>query len=121
MQYKISLSEDGTYIRVQVFEPVTAKMLGELADKAIALARQHRILKHLVDVRQVSNVSSPVEQYQLAHEDAKQMALDPLSRIAVLVNPQDPSHDFMETVLQNAWYNCRLFADEKTALKWLLG
>ena len=119
MKYKISLSEDGTYIRIRVFEAITGDMEREFAEKAIKKAKQHKIYKYLVDVRQAPNVSSISEQYQFGRKDMDRISLDRFSKLAVLAEVEDKSHNFIETVFQNAGYICRLFVNEGSALKWL--
>ena len=119
MKYKISLSEDRTYVRIRVLEAITKDMEREFAEKAINKARQNKIRKYLVDVRQAPNVSSIAEQYLFGREDMDRMSLDRFSKLAILAEAEDKSHNFIETVFQNARYNCRLFVDEASALRWL--
>ena len=40
-------------------------------------------------------------------------------RSAILVDSGDHSHDFVETVTQNAGYVVRVFDDEAAAIAWL--
>ena len=119
MKYEISLSEDGSYVRIRVFEVITGDVEREFAEEAIKEAKQHGIAKFLVDVRGTSNVAATFEQFLFGYKDMNQFALDRSSMIAVLVDAGDKSHDFIETVMLNAGYNCRLFPDEDSALKWL--
>lgn len=119
MEYKISLSEDGKYVRIRIFETVTDDMGRRLAAKAIHEAKQSKITKYLVDVRQVSNISDILEHYLFADKDIYGRTLDIFSRIAVVLKAEDNTHAFIESVFLNAGYCCRLFLDEGTALRWL--
>lgn len=119
MKYKISLSEDGTYVIIRVLEAITGEMEREFAREAIKDAEQRDIRAFLVDARGTPNVASSLQQYLLGYEDMIQFGLDRSSRIAVLVDAGDSSHDFIETVFLNAGYQCRLFLDKDSALKWL--
>lgn len=119
MKYKISLSEDGTYIRIRVFEVVTGDMEREFAEKAIKEAKQLGINNYLVDVRGTQNIAAIFEQFLFAYKDMDRFALEKSSRIAILADIGDNSHGLVETVFQNAGYNCRIFSDEDSALKWL--
>lgn len=119
MKYKISLSEDGTYIRIRVIEAITGEVEKDFAENAIKEAKQHKISRFLVDVRGILNIASSLEQYLLGYEDMKQFGLDRGSRIAVIADANDKSHKFIETVFVNAGYRCRIFPDEDIALKWL--
>jgi hypothetical protein len=40
---------------------------------------------------------------------------------AILVEPADRTHDFVETVMQNAGRNVRVFHDKDAAIAWLNG
>ena len=118
MDYNISLSEDGTFLWIRVFETINGKMEKEFAGKAIEDARQHKINSFLVDVRGIENVASTLEQYMFGYEDVKKFGLNKNSKIAILVDEGDKSHDFIETVFMNAGYHCCLFRDEDAAIKW---
>jgi len=41
------------------------------------------------------------------------------ARVALLVAPEDHSHDFVELVVRNAGYNVRLFRNEGQAKSWI--
>jgi hypothetical protein len=41
------------------------------------------------------------------------------NRAAILVDPTDRSHDFVEVVSRNAGYNVRVFIEEERAIAWL--
>jgi hypothetical protein len=40
-------------------------------------------------------------------------------RPAILVDPHDNSHDFVDTFTQNAGYGVRVFDDEAAAIVWI--
>jgi hypothetical protein len=119
MKYKISISEGGTYIRIRVFEAITGEMERNFAQNAIKDAKNVKVNKFLVDVRSSPNIASSLEKYFFGYRDMHQFGLDRGSRIAVLADANDKSHDFIETVFLNAGYQCRIFPDEDAALKWL--
>ena len=119
MKYSISISEDGTYVAIRVFEAVTRDVKKEFAEKAIKEARQRGIDKFLVDVRGAPNIASTSEQYFFGYADMDQFGLNRSSKIAVLADKDDESHNFIETVFRNAGYICRIFLDESAALTWL--
>jgi len=119
MQYKIAFSADEGFVRITVYDLITADLERGFAKEAIAAAKQNGVLRYLVDVREVPNVASPLDQYSFAYEDMVRLGLDRSSRIAVLVGQDDHSHDFIETVFRNARHTCQLFADEDDARHWL--
>ncbi len=120
MNYEISISDDGTYVRIKVFESVTAELESNFAEKAIKDARQHNIKNFLVDVRGTKNVASSTEHYMFGYKELNQFGLDRSSRIAIIADEDDTSHHFIETVLVNDRYHCKIFTDEEAALKWFV-
>jgi hypothetical protein len=119
MKYELSLSEDRTYVRVRVLKPITEALEREFAQNAIKDAKRLDIAKFLVDVRGIPNVASSFEQCLFGYKAMNQFGLGRNARIAVVVDADDKSHDFIETTLVNAGYRCRLFPDADSALQWL--
>jgi hypothetical protein len=119
MSYKISLSEDGTHILVRVLEDINGLLEKAFAQDAIVKAKQHGLTNFLVDVRGTRNTAGFIDHYQLGYHVMNEFGLDKTSKIAILADPDDQSHDFIETVFTNAGYRCRVFSDKDTALKWL--
>lgn len=119
MDFEITFSADEGFVRIKVHRSITAGLERDLAEKAIAAAKQNGVLRYLADVRGVSNVASTVDQYDLAYRELTRLGLDRTSRIAVLIMQQDRSHDFIETVFRNAGHDCRLFVKEDDARDWL--
>ncbi len=119
MKYKVTIDKDEGFVRITVYEPITAKLEQEFAGEAIAVAKKNDLLRYLVDVRAVPNIANTVDQYTLPYEDVAPLGLSRSSRIAVLVEENDTSHNFIETVFRNAGYNCQLFVDEDEARNWL--
>lgn len=104
---------------MQVSGGIDAQGQVELATTAVEHGELHDISRFLVDVRDATNIASTTEQYQYARRQLVELGVGRTSRIAVLIDPNDPSHGFIETVLRNAGYNCTLFVDEAFALAWL--
>ena len=119
MNYRIELSPDKEYLKLTVFETINGAFEKEFAQKAIQEAKKHTIKKFLIDVRGISNIATTFEQYNLGYKDMTDFGLDPVSRIAILSDPENESHNFIETVFLNAGYKCRIFTDETDALDWL--
>lgn len=119
MSYEVMLASDGSHIRIRVLKNVTGDLEIMFSGAAIEEARKYGLWKFLADVRGVRNVASALEQYRLGYDEMYRLALDRTSKIAILADVGDDSHDFVETILRNAGFMCRLFTDEPSALKWL--
>jgi hypothetical protein len=119
MHYTMDLPEHGKYVRVLVTGDITREFAGRYSIAAKELAEQHGRKRFLFDLRQARNVESTVQNYQYAYADMPRFELDRLSRAAIIRDPEDHSHDFVELVSRNAGYNVRFFTSEEAAIAWL--
>ena len=119
MEYEISIPKNGDYISIKVNQPVTADLGRRFAVDAARLAKEQNIKKFLCDVRNAPNLQSVSEDYFYANTEMDQFGFSKATRSALLVNPDDRSHDFIETAFRNAGYNVKIFTDESAAISWL--
>ena len=119
MDYEISLASTGKYIVCRVIGPMTVDIARQFAKDMDQLSRERNIKRFLTDVRNAPNVSDVFQNYTFANKDMADLNLQRDVRAAVLVDPNDKSHDFIETVTQNAGYVVRVFDDENAAILWL--
>ena len=121
MSYTIKPSEDRQYIVLKHWGEIN----GELAMKRILetrrLGAKLGITRHFVDLTEAMNVDSVTKTYKYAYKDMKTPpGINQNVRVAMLVNPEDHSHDFVETVLRNSGQNVTLFRDRELAIQHLL-
>jgi SpoIIAA-like len=119
MSYTVAPSENGVYLVCRVNGEITAEIARAFTEELDRQSRALNIKRFLNDVRNASNVLSTFENYNFAYHEMAQMKLQRDVRSAILVRPEDTSHDFVETVTQNAGYNVRVFRDEAAAIAWL--
>ena len=119
MSYTIEVAERGTFIRVTVSANVTVEMARAWTSELIEMTHNSGVNRYLTDVREVKNVSTIPDNYYYSHRDVPGMELDKACRSAILVSPDDHSHDLIEITLNNAGYNVKIFHDEIKAIKWL--
>lgn len=120
MDYTITPSEDGTYIYLKVRGEITREAAMQQNLEAHALGKQLKIRRYLVDVTEARNVDPAVQKYEFAYTDMqKSEAIDRSALVATLVSPHDHSHDFVETVSQNAGLRVKFFTDLGLALQYL--
>ena len=121
MSYTISPSADKKYIVLKHFGEINRKLGLERVIEAHALGAKLGINRYLVDLTEAKNVDSIHESYEYAYEDSKTAnGIDRGARAAMLVDPEDHSHDFVETALRNAGHNVTLFRDRDSAISHLL-
>lgn len=67
------------------------------------------------------NVDTISRIYEFAYEDMKTPeGIDKNARVALLVSPEDHSHDFVETVARNTGMDVTLFRDREAAINHLI-
>ena len=119
MSFKISLAESGKYVICKVLEPVTTEFALEFGKAAVDFSHQHGVSRQLYDCRSVRNINTVYHNYDFAYKDMVDLELEHDNRAAILVDPADRSHDFVEIVSRNAGYNVRIFVDIDRAVAWL--
>lgn len=120
MEYSINPSENRDYIILKVVGDFTAKAFMKCVVESHTLGKEMGIHCYLVDVTNARNIDSAFGNYEFAYSDMKMTeGTDPLARVAGLVSPGDHSHDFVETVSNNAGMSLRLFTDPAEAKSYL--
>ena len=119
MPYSVSLSPDGKYLMCRVTGEVTAEIAREFRSALLEMSISTNVTLFLTDARGTPNKSSVLDNYSYAYSDLKEIDFPRASRTAILVDPTDRSHDFVETVTRNAGYTVQVFHDEAAALAWL--
>jgi len=119
MSYTITLSDDGRYIVCRVVGQVKVEIAREFAKEMDRWSRSLNVKRFLTDVREAPNASSTFENYEFAYKDLEELGVQRDARAAILVAPDDRTHDFVEMVVQNAGYGVKIFHDEESAVAWL--
>ena len=119
MDYKISMSEDKSYVVIRVYIPTTRSLAFEFNQKMIKQAQVNGINKFLFDMRKSANTETTFGNYFIAYKDAEKVDFKRTAQFAVLHDINDKSHDFIMTVAKNAGYNLMLFIKEQDATEWL--
>ena len=121
MSYEIYLSDDGKYIVTKHWGEITSELVIKRTLEAHAMGEKLGITRHLMDVTEARNIDSVTKTYKFAYKDIESVPQINLNaRVAVLVSPDDHSHDFVETVTRNAGQNVTIFRDREAAIKHLL-
>ena len=121
MEHSISLSSDGRYILLKVKGDITRELAMKFNIESHAIGRDHGINKYLVDMTESRNVDSVTDNYDFAYKDMRETPeVDRSARVALLVSPNDHSHDFVETVAKNTGLDVTIFRDRTQAVSHLL-
>ena len=119
MQHFISLSEDKSYVILKYVGEISREPVLKITEEAHRFGSRQGVKHYLVDVTEAVNVESLMGNYDFAYDDLDQADIDRSACIAMLVDPNDQTHDFVETLLINAGHGVRLFRDRETAIKYL--
>ncbi len=120
IQYNITIPENKRYVLIEVEGEINRMNAMEYTLKAHEIAAREGIKKFLVDVTRAINNESVGNNFDFAYEDLKnEPRVARAVRVAMLVAPEDHSHDFVETVAINSGENIRLFRDKSEALTYL--
>ncbi|MDO9510337.1 MAG: hypothetical protein Q7J34_01140 [Bacteroidales bacterium] len=121
MTYSITFSEDKSFIILHVQGELTREMAMQFNIEAHQLGKKMGIKRYLVDLSQAVNVESVMENYNFAYKDMVEVpSIDRTAIVAMLVSPDDHSHDFIETLSINTGLNVRLFRDRDAAMKHIM-
>lgn len=120
MDYEISVSEDKKYLRINILKPMTHQ-IGQASAKDVAKRSQDTGIEiFLFDLRGAPNIEQVLPNYSFAYDDMRELPFSRSHRSALLTDPDDNSHDIVETMLRNAGYLVKQFKQEDAALNWLL-
>lgn len=121
MVCSIDVSADGKYIIQTITGEMTRSLALQYNLEAHARGAEVGLDRYLVDLRNARNVEPVTSNYEFAYGDMQETpGIDKYARVAVLVSPDDHSHDFIEIVAHNAGLDVTLFCDLGSAIKHLL-
>lgn len=121
MSYTIYPSEDRKYIVLKHCGEMNSEFGMTRVMEAHKMGAEIGITRYLVDLTEAINVDPAPKSYTYAYKDFETpTGIKRNARVAMLVSPEDHSHDFVETVLRNAGHNVTLFRDRESAIKHLL-
>lgn len=119
MPYTIKPSDNGKYIILKFTGDLTNKLALAGTLESHALGNKLGIRRYLVDVTESRNVESTTANYSHGYHGLKTEGIDMTARVAAVVNKDDSSHNFFETVAKNAGHNITLFKDLDSAIRHL--
>jgi hypothetical protein len=120
MSYRIIPSEDHQYIIHKAVGSINRHIMFEQTLEAHALGKKLGINRFLVDLTEARNEDYLANDYFFAHEDMKKnKGINKSAIAALIISPEDRSHDFIEIVLRNAGLSARLFTDPDAAMNYL--
>jgi hypothetical protein len=83
------------------------------------IGKNNNINRYLCDLRGAPNIESVSQNYDFAYEGASEAGLSRNARSALLTDPDDNTHNFIETLLRNAGFMVKIFVNREEAVAWL--
>lgn len=120
MSYEITISDDARYIIGKIDGPLTQEVAMELAREYLKIINSTGIKLILNDVRGTRDKMKILEAYNFANKDIDTIGFPRGVRAVILADENDKSHEFQETVANNAGYFVRVFYSYDQAIEWLL-
>lgn len=109
------------YIYMKIIGDINRKFAMKYNIEAHLVGKQLRINRYLVDLTETVSNEPIIDQYDFAYKDMKDVPeIDKSACIAILVSPEDHSHDFIEIVSRNNGANVTLFRDREQAESYLV-
>jgi hypothetical protein len=120
MRYAVAASVNGSFIIVKARGDIERREAVQMILQACALGKKLSIDLYLVDATEAKNVDTVLDTYDFAYSDmVATEGIDRSATVAIVVRPDDHSHDFVETVCRNAGLNFTLFRDRDDARRFL--
>jgi hypothetical protein len=121
MSYTITLADNRAYIIIKVKGSITRLDAMQQNLEAHELGRRLGINRYLVDATRARNLDSDIHNYEFAYKDmAMTPGIDRCAIVALMVSPEDRSHDFVVTAARNAGLHVEMFTDAERAKRYLL-
>ena len=99
---------------------MTDELLKGFIGETAKQANKCKIDNFLFDLRRAHNRTGLFDHYDMVYKRSKKMGFKPRSKQALLVSQENiVDYSFVETVLINAGYQSKMFADELPAIEWL--
>ena len=121
MKYNITPSNDKKYIIIKIDGNINVESIMQPIMEAHEMGAKLKTNRFLMDATNSRNVDSTVKNFHFAYEDMKHTnGINTLAIVAALVDINDHSHDFVETVLRKAGFNFKIFRKLEKAIDYIL-
>jgi len=114
--YTLDVSTSGKYIVLTVKGEINRETAMQQNLKAHAFGKKLGIKRYLVDLADSKNTDNIKNSYDFAYNDMRKAGeIDKTAKVALLVSPDDHSHDFIETVSRNTGLIVSKFTEKELA------
>ncbi len=120
MSSSIKISDNSEYVIIEYEADILRNTAFKDFEEAVQLGKKHGIKRFLINLTRSQNIDSTLNTYEFAYDDLiNSKVIDRTVKIALVVSPEDHSHDFSETVVSNIGFNIKLFRNFEKAVEYL--
>lgn len=118
-KYRISLIEsEPRHVLCEVFVNISIPVAVEFTKAVDAVIEKESLPYLLFDLRGVRNIATGGQNYEFTHKEIGDVK-HRRNTVALLVDEDDRSHYFIETIAINSGHRTKLFTDPVAAVDWL--
>jgi len=119
MHWKFTFEKQPLLLHIKVSGNIHKNETTKMAIEGIALARQEKCQRFIVDFRNAELKDSQTEIYQFS-SNLEQVGLKRTDRIAIIIAHDIAAYHFAETVAANrGWSQIKYFKDPEAARTWV--
>jgi hypothetical protein len=119
-EYELTIEEKPNYLYVRASGTRSQDTVKAITMEVFQTALAKQLHKVLIDVRELNGIFGIKEIYFLVTEVLKDLRGKGVDQVAVIDIRRSTRQDwFLEPVAQHRGLNFRVFAEDKSALKWL--
>lgn len=121
MEYTLRISEDGLYVIITTTGSLTNESSLEQTTVVKEFARKYKLNKLFYDMVDCRYTGSIIGHYTYANDlMTASEHISRADRVVILVDQDDHSHDFLETVSKNNGFDVTIFRNREDAIRHLL-
>ena len=119
MSYTITTSSDHRHVILKVTGYFGRQQALKYHLEAHQVGAEQGIERFLLDLTEGRNTDTVLRNYTFVSQDMKTPGINLNARIAILVNPHDHSHDYLESFMRTAGIDAALFYEYDLAVAFL--
>lgn len=122
MTYELQVEDRNEYLYARPIGIRTRETVSAIATEMLGACIENGNTRVMIDVRQLEGRLRTMDSFSIVTEDFPKMRGKGVYQAAVVDRQVSRARGwFFETVARNRGFNLRLFADQDTAHKWLIG
>ncbi|NLT52133.1 MAG: hypothetical protein GXX85_14610 [Ignavibacteria bacterium] len=119
MDYQLKVSASRKFLIAEVNVNMSSRLGNIIAGEAVAFGKKKYLKRILYDLRKVRNKEDVHLKYKFVNSDMPKPGNGYFEKSAILVSPDDASHNTIVSFMKSCGFNVMKFEDEQKAVQWL--